>query len=68
MPVYILNLPGYRVQAVRESEREYHVKAETITPVGRCPACRSSETVGHGRVEVLVHDLPVHGRVLHHHA
>ena len=58
----ILNLPGYRVQAVREAEREYHVKAETIRPVGRCPACHGAVTVGHGRVETLVHDLPVHGK------
>jgi transposase len=58
----ILNLPGYRVQAVREAEREYHVKTETVTPVGQCPACRSLETFGHGRVEILVHDLPVHGK------
>ncbi|MDE2174624.1 MAG: ISL3 family transposase [Betaproteobacteria bacterium] len=62
MPVNILNLPGYRVADVRESEREYHVKAETIAPVGACPACHGSATVGHGRVEILVHDLPVHGK------
>ncbi len=58
----ILNLAGYRVADVREAEREYHVKAETIAPAGACPACRSSATVGHGRVEILVHDLPVHGK------
>jgi transposase len=62
MPVNILNLPGYRVADVREAEREYHVKVETITPVGRCPACHGTDAVGHGRVEILVHDLPVHGK------
>ena len=58
----ILNLPGYRVLAARESEREYHVKVETKSPVGLCPACLCVEAVGHGRVEILVHDLPIHGK------
>lgn len=62
MPVNILNLPGYRVADVREAERECHVKVESIMPAGACPACHGSETVGHDRVEILVHDLPVHGK------
>ncbi len=58
----ILNLPGYRIADVREAEREYHLKAETIATAGTCPACQSAATVGHGRVEILLHDLPVHGK------
>lgn len=62
MPVNILNLSGYRVLAVREAEHEYHVKAETAAPSGLCPSCPGAETVGHGRVEILIHHLPVHGK------
>ncbi|MDE2129142.1 MAG: transposase family protein [Betaproteobacteria bacterium] len=58
----ILNLPGYRVIDVREAEHEYHVKAETIAPTGQCPACRRVERIGHGRVEIPVRDMPVHGK------
>ncbi len=58
----ILNLPGYRVLDVQEGEHDYHVKAETETPVGACPACSSREAVGYGRSEVLVHDLTMHGK------
>lgn len=62
MPANILNLPGYRVLAAKESEHDYHVKAETESPAGRCVACGSHDVVGYGRIEVLAHDLAMHGK------
>ena len=62
MPANILNLSGYRVLAVKETEHDYHIKAETDSPAGLCPACNSRDVVGYGRIEVLVHDLAMHGK------
>ena len=58
----VLNLPAYKVLGSTESEHDYHIKAETAVPVTTCSNCRSREVVGYGRVEVLVHDLPMHGK------
>lgn len=58
----VLNLPAYRVLGSTESEHDYHIKAETAEPLTICSNCRSREVVGYGRVEVLVHDLPMHGK------
>ena len=58
----VLNLPAYRVLGSTESEHDYHIKAETAEPLTICANCRSREVVGYGRVEVLVHDLPMHGK------
>lgn len=58
----VLNLPAYRVLGSTESEHDYHIKAETAEPLTICSNCRSREVVGYGRVAVLVHDLPMHGK------
>lgn len=58
----VLNLPAYKVLGSTESEHDYHIKAETAVPLTVCSNCRSREVVGYGRVEVLVHDLPMHGK------
>lgn len=58
----VINLPAYKVQGSTESEHDYHIKAETAVPVTVCSNCRSREVVGYGRIEVLVHDLPMHGK------
>lgn len=58
----VLNLTAYKVLGSNESEHDYHIKAETAVPVTICSNCRSREVVGYGRVEVLVHDLPMHGK------
>ena len=58
----VLNLPAYKVLGSTDSEHDYHIKAETAVPVTVCSNCRSREVVGYGRVEVLVHDLPMHGK------
>lgn len=58
----VLNLPAYKVIGSTESEHDYHIKAETSVPSMVCSNCRSREVVGYGRLEVLVHDLPMHGK------
>ena len=58
----VLNLPAYKVLGSTESEHDYHIKAETSDPLTVCSNCRSREVVGYGRIEVLVHDLPMHGK------
>lgn len=58
----VLNLPAYKVIGSTESEHDYHIKAETALPVMVCSNCRSLEVVGYGRLELLVHDLPMHGK------
>lgn len=62
MPSNILNLRAYTILGSTESEHDYHIKAETASPLTVCSNCHSREVVGYGRVEVLVHDLPMHGK------
>ncbi len=62
MPANILNLPGYTVLRVEETEHDYHVKAETSSPAGHCQSCGARDPVGYGRSEVLIHDLAMHGK------
>lgn len=62
MPSNILNLRAYTILGSTESEHDYHIKAETASPLMFCSNCNSREVVGYGRVEVLVHDLPMHGK------
>lgn len=62
MPVNILNLPAYTVNAVDENEHDYHINAEVKAPPAECPMCHSANIVGFGRREQLVKDLPMHGR------
>ncbi len=58
----VLNLADYKVIGSTESEHDYHIKAETAVPAMVCSNCHSREVVGYGRLEVLVHDLPMHGK------
>ena len=58
----VLNLSAYKVIGSTESEHDYYIKAETAVPSMVCFNCRSREVVGYGRLEVLVHDLPMHGK------
>lgn len=62
MPTNILNLRAYTILGGTESDHDYHIKAETSAPLTVCPNCHSREVVGYGRIEVLVRDLPMHGK------
>lgn len=62
MTANILNLPSYRVLRVEETEHDYHVYAEAIQSLFFCPVCNSGQTVGFGRREQMIRDLPMHGR------
>jgi len=62
MPANILNLPAYKVTALDQDERDYHINAEVRAPPKACLHCRSENLVGFGRREQLVRDLPSHGK------
>lgn len=64
MPADILNLPGFKVQRVEESDHDYHVYAEVSSPPGVCRTCGSDRLIGHGRNEQVIRDLPTHGKRL----
>lgn len=58
----ILNLSGFSVLRIEETEHDYHVYAESVASTTACPHCRSQAIVGFGRHERLIRDLPVHGK------
>ena len=58
----VLNLPSYRVLQVEDTDGDYHIKAETVSPPARCIHCGSDALVGFGRREQWIRDLPIHGR------
>jgi transposase len=58
----ILQLPAYNVLKVESTDHDYHIVAEPIEPRRVCPHCQSANTVGFGRREQLVKDLPIHGK------
>ena len=58
----ILQLPAYNVLKVESTEHDYHIVAEPVEPRRACPHCQSENTVGFGRREQLVKDLPIHGK------
>lgn len=63
MPVNILNLPGLTVLDFKETDAEYHVRAEPSAISRLCPHCgRSNETVKHAQKTLFVRDLPSHGK------
>lgn len=65
MPVNILNLPGLRVSDFKETEAEYHVRAEPTVISRLCPHCgRSHDTVGHAKKTLIIRDLPSHGKAV----
>ena len=57
-----LNLPSYRVLQVEDIDRDYHIKAETVSPPEQCVHCGSASLVGFGRRENWIRDLPIHGK------
>ena len=58
----ILNLPSYRVLQVEDTDEDYHIKIETVSPPECCIHCGSNALVGFGRREHWIRDLPIHGR------
>ena len=58
----ILQLPAYNVLKVDSTEHDYHIVAEPAEPRRSCPHCQSANTIGFGRREQLVKDLPIHGK------
>jgi transposase len=55
MPVNILNLPGLHVLDFKETDTEYHVRAEPSVIPRLCPHCgRSNETVKHAQKTLFV--------------
>lgn len=58
----ILHLPAYTVLKIETTEHDYHVTAEPVQSNRTCPQCKSANTVGFGRREQLVKDLPIHGK------
>lgn len=63
MPVNVLNLPGLKVIDFKETGHDYHVRAEPAATLKLCPHCAATrDVIGHGRLNVLVRDLPMHGK------
>jgi transposase len=58
----VLNLPLYNVLSVKEDVHDYHIDAETITAPEKCFECGCENVVGGGRQEILIKDLPMHGK------
>lgn len=58
----ILNLRQYNVLSTKETDHDYHVDAETTSPDEICRSCGSEDVVGGGRQEILIKDLPMHGK------
>ncbi|HRC60520.1 MAG TPA: transposase family protein [Candidatus Propionivibrio aalborgensis] len=63
MPVNVLNLPGLRVLDFKETDTDYHVKAQPTVVSKLCPHCgRSNETVAHAQKTLFIRDLLSHGK------
>jgi transposase len=58
----ILNLRLLRPLKIEESEHDYHVQAESTTVTRQCGHCEGPSIIGFGRYEVLIRDLPTHGK------
>lgn len=57
VPVNVLNLPGLRVLDFKETDTDYHVKAEPTIVSKLCPHCgRFNETVVHAQKRVAVQE------------
>ena len=59
---HLLRLPGYTITRLQETEHDYHIALETRSPNRRCPNDHTEHCVGYGRSELLIHDLPMHGK------
>ena len=62
MTTNILNLSGYAVTKVDETEHDYHVSAEVSNPPATCSSCGSDRLIGHGRSDQVIRDLSSHGK------
>ena len=64
VPASVIRLPGYAIRTLRETEHDYHIQIETMAPTASCPECQGVQCAGYGygRSELLVHDLPMHGK------
>ncbi len=61
----ILNLPGLRELDKKESETEYHVKAEPAAIARLCPHCGELHRIHrHDNRPIYVRDLPTHGKMM----
>nr|EES51842.1 MAG: transposase [Leptospirillum ferrodiazotrophum] len=58
----LLNLSSDRVLQVEDADGDDQIKAETLSPPGRCVHCGSIDLVGFGRREQWIRDLPIHGK------
>lgn len=58
----ILNLRHLHPMHVDESEHDYHIRAESTVETRQCGHCQGREIIGFGRYEVLIRDLPAHGK------
>ncbi|MBD3612883.1 MAG: ISL3 family transposase [Hydrogenovibrio crunogenus] len=58
----ILNLNGFKVLQIDETEHDYHITSETTLKHSECPHCHSVDVVGFGKREQLIRDLPIHGK------
>lgn len=58
----ILNLRHLKPLSVDETEHDYHVRAESTLETRKCQHCQSDSIIGFGRYEILIRDLPVHGK------
>jgi transposase len=58
----LLNLSGYRIITVDETDDAYHIAAETLVEPLSCPHCGNPTIVGYGRREQWIRDLPMHGK------
>ncbi|HBQ95694.1 MAG TPA: hypothetical protein DD856_12285, partial [Sulfobacillus sp.] len=58
----LLNLPGYRILKVDETDDAYHIAAETQVAPTICPHCDGAALVGYGHREQWIRDLPMHGK------
>ncbi|MHB1586356.1 MAG: ISL3 family transposase [Acidiferrobacteraceae bacterium] len=62
MPANILSLPQYKVLGVKETDHDYHIRAEPVEPTKVCPYCKSEQLRSWGTREQLFKDLPMHGK------
>lgn len=58
----ILNLLNYNILSIKEDVNDYHIDVETAVPNQICQTCCSADVVGGGRQEILIKDLPIHGK------
>lgn len=58
----VLNLSKYNILASKLDAHDYHIEVETANPPTACIECGSEDIVGGGRQEVLIKDLPMHGK------